>query len=40
MEWENREEKGLNYQMNYVGSLGSLFFTGQPVVDYVFRKIF
>ena len=28
----------LNYQMNYVGSLGSLFFTGQPVVDYVSAK--
>ena len=32
------KEKGLNYQMNYVGSLGSLFFTGQPVVDYVSAK--
>ena len=32
------KEKGLNYQMNHVGSLGSLFFTGQPVVDYVSAK--
>ena len=32
------KEKGLNYQMNHVGSLESLFFTGQPVVDYVSAK--
>lgn len=32
------KEKGLNYQMNHVGSLGSLFFMGQPVVDYVSAK--
>ena len=32
------KEKGLDYQMNHVSSLGSLFFTEQPVVDYVSAK--
>ena len=31
-------EKGLKVQMNHISSLGSLFFTGQPVVDYVSAK--
>ena len=32
------KEKGLKYQMNHVGSLGSLFFAEQPVVDYISAK--
>ena len=28
----------LPYQVNHVGSLGSLFFTDQPVVDYTSAK--
>ena len=26
-------DMGLMYQVNYIGSIGSLFFTGQPVTD-------
>ena len=32
------EELQLPYQVNHVGSLGSLFFTDQPVVDYTSAK--
>lgn len=32
------EEKGLSFQMNHVGSLGSLFMTKEPVVDYTSAK--
>ena len=32
------KEKGLDYQMNHVSSLGSLFFAEQPVIDYVSAK--
>lgn len=32
------EELPLPYQVNHVGSLGSLFFTDQPVVDYTSAK--
>ena len=31
-------QKGIPYQMNAVASLGSLFFTDQPVVDYLSAK--
>lgn len=31
-------QKGITYQMNAVASLGSLFFTDQPVVDYLSAK--
>lgn len=29
---------GFNYQLNHIGSLGSLFFTGEPVRDYASAK--
>ncbi|MCI5903302.1 MAG: glutamate-1-semialdehyde 2,1-aminomutase [Blautia sp.] len=32
------KQKGIPYQMNTVSSLGSLFFTDQPVVDYLSAK--
>ncbi len=32
------EEKDLSFQMNHVGSLGSLFMTKEPVVDYTSAK--
>lgn len=32
------EEKGLSFQMNHEGSLGSLFMTKEPVVDYTSAK--
>lgn len=32
------EEKGLSFQLNHVGSLGSLFMTKEPVVDYTSAK--
>ena len=31
-------EAGLPYQVNHIGSLGSLFFTGEPVTDYESAK--
>jgi glutamate-1-semialdehyde 2,1-aminomutase len=31
-------EKGLNYQLNHIASLGSLFFTSEPVQDYTSAK--
>ena len=38
MEWENRERKRSELPDELCGLLGSLFFTGQPVVDYVSAK--
>ena len=32
------EECGKNYQINHVGSIGSLFFTETPVVNYATAK--
>lgn len=36
--WKIVNEAGFGYQVNHIGSLGSLFFTEEPVVDYESAK--